>query len=319
MSWPHSLRPISPPRPVLACRLSGRSCWWLNSWGDRTAWGSKSIQLSSCSTSRCCSLTRCPSRRSCSSSKRLRCNPLNVMSPGGDRVRLEARVAEKSFRTASGQSAPVIADLSFALEEGETGALIGPSGCGKSTLLRILAGLDRNFEGSVHIPTHGRVGMVFQEPRLLPWRSVEDNVRLAAPDASEAEVAALFAALGLSEHRTHFPGELSIGLARRAALARAFAVRPTLLLLDEPFVSLDAPLARQLQRDLARLVESRGMITVIVTHDVDEAVALADRIFVLSARPAHVVDEIRVTSPRAMSDEDRKTIAARIEALRDLG
>ena len=147
--------------------------------------------------------------------------------------------------------------------------------------------------------------MAFQEPRLLPWRSVEDNVRLAAPEASEAEVAALFAALGLSEHRTHFPGELSVGLARRVALARAFAVRPTLLLLDEPFVSLDAPLARQLQRDLARLVESRSMITVLVTHDVDEAIALADRIFVLSARPAHVVGEIRVASPRvAMSGEE---------------
>ena len=240
------------------------------------------------------------------------------MSRVGDRVRLEARVARKSFRTASGQSVSVLANLSFALEEGETGALIGPSGCGKSTLMRILAGLDRDFEGSVRIPTHGRVGMVFQEPRLLPWRSVEDNVRLAAPNISETEVAALFAALGLSDHRTHFPGELSVGLARRTALARAFAVRPTSLLLDEPFVSLDAPLARQLQRDLARLVESHGMITVLVTHDIDEAIALADRIFVLSPRPAHVVDEIRVTSPRAaMSSEELKTIAARIEALRD--
>jgi ABC-type nitrate/sulfonate/bicarbonate transport system ATPase subunit len=240
------------------------------------------------------------------------------MSRVGDRARLEARVASKSFRTASGQSVPVLADLSFALAEGETGALIGPSGCGKSTLMRILAGLDRDFEGSVRIPTHGRVGMVFQEPRLLPWRSVEDNVRLAAPDVSEAEVAALFAALGLSDHRTHFPGELSVGLARRTALARAFAVRPTLLLLDEPFVSLDAPLARQLQRDLARLVESRSMVTVLVTHDLDEAIALADRIFVLSARPAHVVDEIRVTTPRAaISGEERKAVAARIEALRD--
>jgi ABC-type nitrate/sulfonate/bicarbonate transport system ATPase subunit len=239
------------------------------------------------------------------------------MSPVGDRARLEARVAEKSFRTASGRDVPVIADLSFALEEGETGALIGPSGCGKSTLMRILAGLDRNFEGAIHVPTHGRVSMVFQEPRLLPWRSVEDNVRLAAPDASEAEVATLFAALGLSEHRTHFPGELSLGLARRAALARAFAVRPTLLLLDEPFVSLDAPLARQLQRDLAQLVESRGMITVLVTHDVEEAIALADRIFVLSARPSHVVGEIQIKTPRAaMSDEERKAVAARIEALR---
>jgi ABC-type nitrate/sulfonate/bicarbonate transport system ATPase subunit len=242
------------------------------------------------------------------------------MSPVGDRARLEARVAKKFFRTASGRSVPVIADLSFALEEGETGALIGPSGCGKSTLMRILAGLDRNFDGSVHVPARGRVGMVFQEPRLLPWRSVEDNVRLAAPDASEAEITALFAALGLSEHRTHFPSELSIGLARRAALARAFAVRPTLLLLDEPFVSLDAPLARQLQGDLAKLVESRGIITVLVTHDIDEAVALADRIFVLSPRPAHVVGEIRVPNPRAtMSSEESREIAARIEALREAG
>jgi NitT/TauT family transport system ATP-binding protein len=243
---------------------------------------------------------------------------LNVTSPVGDRARLEARVAEKSFRTASGQSVPVISDLSFALDEGETGALIGPSGCGKSTLMRILAGLDRNFEGSVHIPAHGRVGMVFQEPRLLPWRSVEDNVRLAAPDIDEADIAALFAALGLAEHRTHYPGELSLGLARRTALARAFAVRPTLLLLDEPFVSLDAPLARQLQRDLVRLVESRSMITVLVTHDVDEAIAVADRIFVLSPRPSHVIGEIRIASPRtAMRAEERTAVAARIELLRE--
>jgi ABC-type nitrate/sulfonate/bicarbonate transport system ATPase subunit len=242
------------------------------------------------------------------------------MSPVGDRARLEARVEKKSFRTASGRSVPVLAGLSFALEEGETGALIGPSGCGKSTLMRILAGLDRNFEGSVLIPANGRVGMAFQEPRLLPWRSVEDNVRLAAPEASATEIAALFAALGLSEHRTHFPGELSVGLARRAALARAFAVRPTLLLLDEPFVSLDQPLARQLQRDLARLVESRRMITVLVTHDVDEAIALADRIFVLSARPAHVIGEIKVESPRsAMIAEEGQAVAARIEALRKAG
>ena len=240
------------------------------------------------------------------------------MSRVGDRARLEARVAKKSFRTASGQSVTVIADLSFALEEGETGALIGPSGCGKSTLMRILAGLDRDFDGAVQVPARGRVGMVFQEPRLLPWRSVEDNLRLAAPDATEAEIAALFAGLGLSEHGAHFPGELSVGLARRAALARAFAVRPTLLLLDEPFVSLDAPLARQLQRDLARLVESRRMITVLVTHDVDEAIALADRIFVISPRPAHVVGEIKVKNPRAaMTSEESQAVAARIEALRE--
>ncbi len=242
------------------------------------------------------------------------------MSPVGDRVRLEARVTRKTVRAAAGQNVDVIADLSFALEEGEIGALIGPSGCGKSTLMRILAGLDRNFVGSVRIPTHWRIGMAFQEPRLLPWRTLEDNVRLAAPEATEAAIAALFASFGLSEHRTHFPGELSLGLARRAALARAFAVRPTLLLLDEPFVSLDAPLALQMQRDLARLVESRRITTVLVTHDVDQAIALADRIFVLSARPAHVIGEIRVAKPRSeTSGEEGRAIAARIEILRGAG
>ncbi len=242
------------------------------------------------------------------------------MSRDGAPARLEARVARKRVRAASGESVDVIVDLSFGLDEGEIGALIGPSGCGKSTLMRILAGLDQNFEGEVQFPAGGRVGMAFQEPRLLPWRSLEDNVRLAAPEASEADIAALFAALGLAEHRTHYPGELSLGLARRAALARAFAIQPTLLLLDEPFVSLDAPLARQMQRDLARLVESRRITTVLVTHDVAEATRLADRIFVLSARPAHLIGEIRVANPRNdMTDEEERAVGARIEALRGAG
>ena len=239
------------------------------------------------------------------------------MSPAGGPARLEARIARKVVRAASGQSIEVLAGLSFSLEPGETGALIGPSGCGKSTLLRIVAGFDRQFEGDVRRPPRGRIGMAFQEPRLLPWRSVEDNVRLAAPEAGDGELDALFANLGLADHRAHFPGELSLGLARRVALARAFAVRPALLLLDEPFVSLDAPLAQLLRGDLCRLVESREMITLLVTHDVDEATALADRIFVLSARPARVLGAVQVAKPRGRMDErEERAIVARIEALR---
>jgi len=239
------------------------------------------------------------------------------MSPDGGPARLEARIARKLARAAAGQSIEVLADLCFSLERGETGALIGPSGCGKSTLMRIVAGLDRHFEGEVHWPSEGRIGMAFQEPRLLPWRSVEDNVRLAAPEASEAEIAALFAQLGLAEHRAHYPGELSLGLARRAALARAFAVRPALLLLDEPFVSLDAPLARQLRGDLCRLVESREMITLLVTHDVGEAIALADRIFVLSPRPARVLGVVPIARPRGRMDRaEERAIADEIESIR---
>jgi NitT/TauT family transport system ATP-binding protein len=241
------------------------------------------------------------------------------MSPVGGRARLEARLTRKTVRSASGLRIEVIAGLAFTLEEGQTGALIGPSGCGKSTLLRIIAGLDRDYEGAVHTPAEERIGMAFQEPRLLPWRSLEDNIRLAAPQATDDEIDALLTALGLAEHRTHFPGELSLGLARRAALARAFAIRPTLLLLDEPFVSLDTPLALQLQRDLARLVESRSMTTLLVTHDVGEAIHLADRIFVLSPRPARVIGEIVVANPRGgMSFDEERVIAAKIDALRQL-
>ena len=108
------------------------------------------------------------------------------------------------------------------------------------------------------LPAHGRLGIVFQEPRLLPWRTVEQNVRLAAPQASDAALDALFATLGLAEHRRHYPGELSLGLARRVALARAFAVEPELLVLDEPFVSLDAALAARLRAELVELVVAQA-------------------------------------------------------------
>ena len=172
--------------------------------------------------------------------------------------------------------------------------MVGPSGCGKTTLLRIIVGLDRDFEGSVRLPAHGRLGIVFQEPRLLPWRTVEDNVRLAAPQASEATLDALFATLGLAEHRRHYPGELSLGLARRVALARAFAVDPELLVLDEPFVSLDAALAARLRAELAELVVRRPVTTLLVTHSIDEAIGLADRIFLLSDFPARLLADVPI-------------------------
>ena len=121
--------------------------------------------------------------------------------------------------------------------------------------------------------------------------------------------------LGLAGHRAHFPSELSLGLARRVAIARAFAIKPALLLLDEPFVSLDAPLALAMQQELAALVAERAVTTVLVTHDVSEAVRLADRIFVLSHRPARVIGAIRVESPRErMSADEAKSLEARIEA-----
>ena len=240
------------------------------------------------------------------------------MSPAGVPGRLEVRIKQKFFRAVSGDNLHVLGELNFALAGGEVAALVGPSGCGKTTLLRIIAGLDRDYQGIVRLPEHCRLGMVFQEPRLLPWRSVEANVRLAAPEATDATLDALFQTLGLAAHRSHYPGELSLGLARRVALARAFAVAPDLLVLDEPFVSLDATLAARLREELAELVRSRPVTTLLVTHDVDEAIGLADRLFLLSASPARVLAEVPVERPRGTNTPEqlaaiRAEIARRIK------
>jgi ABC-type nitrate/sulfonate/bicarbonate transport system ATPase subunit len=226
------------------------------------------------------------------------------MPRAGDQDRLDVQIKRKSYRKAAGGDLQVLGELSLAVGSGVIAALIGPSGCGKTTLLRIIAGLDADFDGTARLPAHGRLGVVFQEPRLLPWRTVEQNVRLAAPLASSAALDALFATLGLSEHRRHYPGELSLGLARRTALARAFAVEPELLLLDEPFVSLDAELATRLRGELAELVARRPVTTLLVSHDVDEVIGLADRIFLLSDRPARVVADVTVQNPRRMRSCD---------------
>ncbi len=238
------------------------------------------------------------------------------MPPAGGLAPLDVHVALKRLVNASGDTVEILSDLDFRLETGQIGALIGPSGCGKSTLMRIIAGLDQSFEGRIEKPP-GPLAVVFQEPRLLPWRTVEENIRLAAPRLGDKELDALLKPLGLGGHRSHFPGELSLGLARRTALARAFAVKPALLLLDEPFVSLDAPLALALQRELAALVAERAVTAVLVTHDVGEAIRLADRIFVLSPRPARVIADIPVETPRrAMSAAEARSLEGRVGALR---
>jgi NitT/TauT family transport system ATP-binding protein len=204
---------------------------------------------------------------------------LNDARPAGDPGPLEVRITRKAFTAASGERLDVLRDLAFTLRHSEVG------------------------EGTIQRPPAGKLGMVFQDTRLLPWRTVEENVRLVAPGIAEAELTALFAVLELDAHRAHFPGELSLGLARRVALARAFAVEPDLLLLDEPFVSLDQALAVRMREQLVGLVEERAMTTLLVTHDLEEAVRLADRVFLLSARPAKIVAEIPLATPRRERSE----------------
>jgi sulfonate transport system ATP-binding protein len=223
---------------------------------------------------------------------------------GGRRMELEVSIARKALRTASRQTRVVLHDVTFSLRKGEICALLGPSGCGKTTVLRIISGLDSDFEGRIVLPSPHRIGMVFQEPRLLPWRSVAQNLCLVG-SSSENDLAEIVAALRLSKHLDHFPGELSLGLARRVAIARAFAVKPDLLLLDEPFVSLDAALAAQLREELLALVLKRTTTTLIVTHNVEEAISLSDRIIVLSAAPGRILAERTIEAPREALTEGR--------------
>jgi NitT/TauT family transport system ATP-binding protein len=198
-------------------------------------------------------------------------------------------------------------DITFAA--GQTTALVGPSGCGKSTLLRMIAGLEPPSAGRIEIGgappaetlQNAGLSMAFQDPSLLPWRSVRGNIELALGLARRpvraAEIDQLIELVGLSGFAETRPAELSGGMRQRAAIARALATRPRLLLLDEPFGAVDELTRQQLAQDLPRIWEARGTTTILVTHSVSEAVMLSDRILVLSPRPAEIVADIEVALP----------------------
>jgi ABC-type nitrate/sulfonate/bicarbonate transport system ATPase subunit len=242
---------------------------------------------------------------------------LNDAPTAGDAAPLELRIDAKSFLSADGVPVEVVKDLELRLEAGSFGALIGPSGCGKTTILRIAAGLDADFRGQLRTPGAGRLGMVFQEPRLLSWRTVEDNIRLALPaDQTDVDLTELVETLGLGSHLARYPGELSLGLARRAAIARAFAIRPDFLLLDEPFVSLDEAVAARLRSELTALTTRTRVTTLLVTHRLEEAVQLADRLFFLSDRPGRIILEKALPPPRGARSNE--AIASIVEEMRAL-
>lgn len=177
----------------------------------------------------------------------------------------------------------VLGEIHLSVAPGETVAIAGPSGVGKSTLLRIIAGLDTDFDGT--ITGVARPAIVFQEPTLLPWRTAADNIALVT-GASPDRVAAHLDEVGLGASAHHFPRQMSLGQQRRLALARAFAADPDLLLLDEPFVSLDPDLVAEMLDLTERLLAGRAIATILVTHSVAEARRLASRRHVLEGRPA---------------------------------
>ena len=229
-----------------------------------------------------------------------------------------ANIRHKRYVRARGAQPHVaLAGLSLRIEPGEIVALVGPSGCGKTTFLNIVAGLDRDFDGEVQRARRpggaaARIGYVFQEPRLLPWRTVGENIELVLPPhRTEPLVTDMLKAVGLAEARELYPAQLSVGMRRRVAIARAFAIEPDLLLMDEPFVSLDHDAVEQLRELLLKLWQARPTTVLFVTHDLREALVLADRLVLLSAPPGHVVAHV----PVSLGREHRHS--AEIESLRD--
>jgi len=216
---------------------------------------------------------------------------------------VELHIAAKTYRGARGGTVEAVRDLRLAVAAGGFTALIGPSGCGKTTSLRILAGLDHDFEGRVRVEPGTRAGFVFQEPRLLPWRTVDHNLRLGLDRPDGFDTAPLLAELGLDGLASRYPTELSLGLARRVALGRALAIEPDLLLLDEPLTSLDEPTALRLRQLVLTVWRRRRPTTLMVTHNVREAIQLAERILLLAPRPGRVVAEIDLPEPQETRDE----------------
>lgn len=205
---------------------------------------------------------------------------------------LDLRIASKSFRAGDGTRREILRDVTLRLVPGERLVLLGPSGTGKSTILRIALGLDRDYTGEVH-PTAARVGVMFQEPRLLPWLDVAANLRLVcADDATPPDIPGLLAEMGLPGSAALMPRQLSLGMARRVSLARALSVRPDLLVLDEPFASLDPALAASLAQAVTR--HARTMI--VATHDLAHALGFATRVVILGGHPATVMAD-RPVSP----------------------
>jgi NitT/TauT family transport system ATP-binding protein len=226
---------------------------------------------------------------------------------------LELTIRRKLYRSPGAPPLEAVRGLSLRFPAGTTTALLGPSGCGKSTALRILMGLDTDFEGEVRHRPH-RLGVVFQEPRLLPWRTLEENLLVAARAAGvpSPPVEALLGRVGLEGWGGRRPGELSLGMARRAALARALAVEPELLVLDEPFASLDAATAARLRELVASVLAERGATAVLVTHALEDAAALADRVAVLTPRPATLRGVLDL--PPRGEPRDTAAVAAAIAA-----
>jgi ABC-type nitrate/sulfonate/bicarbonate transport system ATPase subunit len=249
--------------------------------------------------------------------------------------KLRVERLSKSFPGAGdGEEIRALADVSISVGEGEFVSIVGPSGCGKSTLFNIVAGLDEPTSGAVEVSGHesdrllGSVGLMPQRDLLMPWKSVLDNTaigpRLAGRSKSESRSIAqsYFTEFGLAGFESKWPGQLSGGMRQRAALLRTFLGGQDLLLLDEPFGALDALTRRTMQAWLLEVWEKHRVTILFITHDVDEAILLSDRVYVMSGRPGGIALELTVDLPRPRSVEmqqEKRFVGYRQQLLEPLG
>lgn len=254
--------------------------------------------------------------------------------PGSELPELEFREVAKAFVTRD-HPEPTFAvrDVSFAIRRGEVVSIIGPSGCGKSTLLNMGSGLYRPSSGSVYVDGEQvtrpvrKIAFMLQKDLLMPWRTIRANVELGleiarVPVATRREVSTdLLGRCGLRDFANRYPHQLSGGMRQRAALARTLAIDPEVLLMDEPFSAVDAQTKMTLQQDLARLLSERRKTALLITHDIVEAIALSDRVLVMSPRPGRIVAEITVDMPmrdNPMQRRKRPEVGPLVARLMDL-
>jgi len=243
---------------------------------------------------------------------------------------LEIRDLHKQYDV-KGKPLKVLEDITLSVKPGEFVSIVGSSGCGKSTLLRLLIGLEGDYKGEIRLDGHKIVGtsldrgIVFQEHRLFPWLTVEQNVGLgllnapgtqAAKDKSVQEHIAL---VGLKGFEKAYPYQLSGGMSQRVAIARALVNRPEVLLLDEPFGALDALTRTHLQQELQRIWQAEGITAILVTHDVEEAVYLGDRVVVMQPRPGRIKRIVEVNLPRARDRSSHAFTAIKNDVMSEFG
>jgi NitT/TauT family transport system ATP-binding protein len=220
----------------------------------------------------------------------------------------------KRYPTAKGDDVEALRNVTLEVRRGETLGIVGPSGCGKSTLLRLIAGVDTQSVGVIDRESQGGeflVGYVFQQSSLMPWRSVYSNIRLPLEVVKKPDPEAidnLIAMIGMKGFERAYPLELSGGMQRRVSLARAFVHRPTIVLMDEPFTGVDELTKEALQYELGRMIRDLQATAMLVTHDIEEAVFLSNRILVMSPRPGEIIDEVPVQLPIARDPSMRSSI-----------